>query len=240
MTAMVAQPIERLLFRARARDRSYLPIALAASFGLHALIYLWGYAAPRSTHPPVELDLTMSGHLGHLGGGHAARPAAPPPPPPVAKAAPKEWVKAADNKPAPLPDLTKASAAPSAPEPEPAPVPTTGPSGPPGEYGEGEGDMTTLTRLPQLKNLSDLRAILLRFYPEAERLRGATATVVIDLHVDMDGHVTSVEVVRSASPAFNDAAQHVGLLLRFTPAYFGTQKVPVKLRQAIQFNLAND
>jgi TonB family protein len=61
---------------------------------------------------------------------------------------------------------------------------------------------------------------------------------VIDLHVDADGHVTSVDVVRSATPAFDEAARHVGLLLRFTPAYLGTQKVPVKLRQAIQFNLA--
>jgi TonB family protein len=98
--------------------------------------------------------------------------------------------------------------------------------------------MTTLSRLPQLLNLGDLHAILQRFYPEAERLRGNKGTVVIDLHVDMDGHVTSVDIVRSAAPDFDDAAKHVGLLLRFSPAYLGTQKVPVKLRQAIQFNLS--
>jgi TonB family protein len=216
--------------------QSYLPLAFALSAGVHGLIYLWGYAAPRATHPPVELDLTMSGHLGHLGGGPAAARPAVPPPPPAPK--PAEWVKAAENKPAPLPDLTKTAAAPAA--PEAAPSPATGPAGsqPPGEYGEGEGDMTSLTRLPQLKNLGDLRAILRRFYPEAERVRGATGSVVIDLHVDADGRVTSVDVVRSATPAFDEAARHVGLLLRFTPAYLGTQKVPVKLRQSIQFNLA--
>jgi TonB family protein len=237
---MIAEPIAKPLFRARARDKSYLPTALALSAGLHALVYVWGYAAPRLPHPPVELDLTMSGHLGRLGGGRAARPAAPPPPPPEPKAAPKEWVKAVDNKPAPLPDLTK-SAAPSAPDPEPTPPPAPGPvsNEPPGEYGEGEGDMTTLTRLPQLLNLGDLRTILRKFYPEAERLKGAKGTVVIDLHVDQDGHVTSVDVVRSAAPDFDDAAKHVGLLLRFTPAYLGAKKVGVKLRQAIQFNLAN-
>ena len=232
---MIAKAPMRTVFRARERRKSYLPLAFALSAGVHGLIYLWGYAAPRPQHPPVELDLTMSGHLGHLGGGHAApRPAAPPPPAPKLA----EWVKAAENKPAPLPDLTQTAAAPAAPESEPAPAP--GPAGdqPPGEYGEGEGDMTELTRLPQLKNLGDLRAILRRFYPEAERLRGATGAVVIDLHVDPEGHVTSVDVVRSATPAFDEAARHVGLLLRFTPAYLGTQKVPVKLRQAIQFNLA--
>ena len=211
-----------------------MPLAFALSAGVHGLVYLWGYAAPRIPHPAVELDLTMSGHLGRLGGGRApSRPAPPSPPAPK----PAEWVKAA-TKPAPLPDFSKTAGVPTAPEPEPAPAP--GPAGDrtPGEFGEGEGDMTQLTRLPQLKNLGDLRAILRRFYPEAERLRGSTGTVVIDLHVDADGRVTSVDVVRSATPAFDEAARHVGLLLRFTPAYLGTQKVPVKLRQAIQFNLA--
>jgi TonB family protein len=216
--------------RARSRERSYLPWAFAASAGVHALIYLLGYAPPRSGHPPVELDLTTSGHIARLSGA-PPRPAAPAPPP-VSK--PKDWVKAPDNKPAPLPDLSKPSAL-AAPEPEPSPAP--GPVG--GEYGVGDGsDSTQLTRLPQLLNLGDLRAILRRFYPEDERLRGQQGTVVIDLHVDADGRVASVDVVKSATPAFDQAARRVGLLLRFTPAYLGTQKVAVKLRQAIQFNLA--
>jgi TonB family protein len=229
---MIAQERGGPAFRARERRKSYLLLGFALSAGVHGLVYLWGYAPAREKHPPVELDLTMSGHLGHLGRARAApRPTAPPPPP---APKPAEWVKPASNKAAPAPDLTK-QAAPAAPEAEPAPAP-----GPAGEYGEGEGDMTMLSRLPQLKNLSDLHAILRRFYPEEERLRGRTGTVVIDLHVDTDGHVTSVDVVRSATPAFDEAAKHVGMLLRFTPAYVGSQKVAVKLRQAIQFNLAND
>jgi TonB family protein len=233
---MIAERRAIPAFRARERRNSYLPLAMALSAGVHGLVYLWGYAKPRVARPAVELDLTMSGHLGRLGGGHAApRPAAPPPPP-----APKQadWVKSA-VKAAPLPNLAKEAAAPAAPEPAPTPAP--GPAGdqPPGEYGEGEGDITALTRMPQLKNLGELRAILRKFYPEAERLSGKTGTVVIDLHVDPDGHVTSVDVVGSSTPAFDEAAKKVGLLLRFTPAYVGTQKVGVKLRQAIQFNLAN-
>jgi TonB family protein len=230
---MIAQERGRPVFRARERRKSYLPLAFALSAAAHGLVYLWGYAPARATHPPVELDLTMSGHLGHLGAPHAVpRPAAPTPPP---APKPAEWVKAT-NKPAPLPDLTKPSA-PAAPKTAPAPAATAG-DGPPGEYGEGEGDMTQLTRLPQLKNLSDLHAILRRLYPEEERLRGGTGTVVIDLHVDADGRVTSVDVVRTSTPAFDEAARKVGMLLRFTPAYLGTQRVAVKLRQAIQFNLA--
>jgi TonB family protein len=230
---MIAPEGARPVFRAREKRKSYLPLALALSAGVHGLVYFWRYAGPPAARPAVELDLTMSGHLGHLGGHAAPRPAAPPPAPKSA-----DWVKAASNAPAPMPDLTKTAAAPAAPEPETTRAP--GPPGdqPPGEFGEGEGDMTQLTRLPQLKNLGDLRSILRRFYPESERLSGKTGTVVLDLHVDADGHVTKVVVVRSATPAFDDAAKHVGLLLRFTPAYLGAQKVPVKLRQAIQFNLA--
>ena len=230
---MIAPERGRPVFRARERRKSYLPLALALSAGAHGFVYLWRYAGPPDSRPAVELDLTLSGHLGRPGGRAAARPAAPPPAPTSA-----DWVKAAAGKPAPAPD-SKVTSAPAVPESAPAPV-AGAPAGdqPPGEFGEGEGDMTQLTRLPQLKNLGDLRAILRRFYPEAERLGGKTGTVVIDLHVDEDGRVTAVDVVRSATPAFDDAARRVGRLLRFTPEYLGSKKVPVKLRQAIQFNLA--
>ncbi|MFI5346356.1 MAG: energy transducer TonB [Elusimicrobiota bacterium] len=228
---MKAAAPARPAFGGRVRERPLLPLAFALSAGVHGLIYAWSYAKPRAAHPPVELDLTMSGHIGRLAAPRPAAAAPSPPPAPAPKA--KEWVKS-DTKPAPLPDLTKPSA-PSAPEPEPSPA--SGPSG--GEYGIGDGsDSTQLTRLPQLKNLGDLNAILRRFYPEEERLRGRGGTVVIDLHVDPDGRVISVDVVKSATPDFDEAARKVGLLLRFTPAYVGTAKVAVKLRQAIQFNLA--
>jgi len=224
-------------FRSRIQEKSYLPWAFAASAAIHAGVYWLGYAAPRTTHAPVELDLTMSGHVGMLGGGGhhaaAAKPAAPAPPP-----APKEkdWVKSTTNKPAPV--ATPSAAPTSAPAPEPeTPAPASNANDSSGGFGEGDGDLSSLTRLPALLNLSDLGTILRKFYPDAERDAGREGTVVVDLHVDANGRVTSVDVVRSADPAFDEAAEKVGLLLRFSPAYRGAEKVPVKLRQAIKFNL---
>jgi protein TonB len=223
-------------FRPRIQEKSFLPAAFAASAAIHGLIYFLGYAAPRPAHAPVELDLTMSGHLGTAGGAHHSAPKAAPAPPPAPKAAEKDWVKASANKPAPI-------AAPSA-TPSPAPAPETpAPSAAAnanessGGFGEGDGDLTSLTRYPAILNLSDLGVILRRFYPEAERDAGHEGIVVVDLHVDVDGRVTSVDVVRSSAPDFADAAVRAARLLRFSPAYRGAEKVAVKLRQAIKFNL---
>ncbi len=94
-----------------------------------------------------------------------------------------------------------------------------------------------MSRLPQLLNLSDLSAILKRFYPEAARAQGREATVVLDIHIGADGLVADVEVVKSADPDFNEAARRVAKLLRFKPAFLGSRPVAVKMRQPIQFRL---
>jgi outer membrane biosynthesis protein TonB len=43
--------------------------------------------------------------------------------------------------------------------------------------------------------------------------------------------------VQSAGTDFDQAAQKAAKLLRFTPAFLGSQRVGVKMRQAIQFKL---
>jgi TonB family protein len=172
----------------------------------------------------VEIDIT---NMGHIGMPRQARKApAPVPPKPAAK--PKEWMKPAPNQkmePAPIPT-----------QPVPAPPPE---EVPPSEYNLGTGDAnaTVLTRIPQLLNLSDLRAILQRFYPEEARSQGREGVVVLDLHIDTNGHVASVDVVKSGAPDFDEAAKKAAVLLRFTPAFLGSQRVAVKMRQAIQFKL---
>jgi protein TonB len=214
----------------RRREPPYFAGALALSAVLHGMAFWLGYGPARPAHPAVELDLTASGHVGRLS---APRPAAAPPAAtPAPKAPEKEWVKPTIGQTAPVP--TKPSE-PEKPEP-PAPA---GPPGPPssGEYGEGDGSIAQVTKLPMLLNLGDLSAILRRFYPEAARDERREGTVVIDLHVDTTGRVTSVDIARSASQDFDQAARRVGLLLRFSPAYKGAEKVPVRLRQAIRFNL---
>jgi len=198
--------------------------ALALSLAIHVFVSF--KAGEFSLHfeqkHTVEIDIT---NMGHVGMPAQVRPATPTPPKPAAPR--KEWVKPAPNQkivPAAIPTQ------PVAPAPEEPP--------PPQEYNIGTGDATTvLSRIPQLLNLSDLRAILQRFYPEQARADGRQGTVVLDLHIDTDGHVQNVDVVRSGGADFDAAAVRAVKLLRFTPAFLGSQRVGVKMRQAIQFKL---
>jgi len=201
--------------------------AFILSLGIHVFVSF--KAGEFSLHyqqkHTVEIDITNMGHIGMP--APPRRAAAAPVPKPAAP--PKEWVKPAPNQkvePAPIPT-----------QPVPAPPPEEPP--PPSEYSLGTGDAsaTVLTRIPQLLNLSDLRAILQRFYPEEARSQGREGMVVLDLHIDTDGHVKTVDVVRSGGPDFDEAAKKAVMLLRFTPAFLGTQRVAVKMRQAIQFKL---
>lgn len=209
--------------------------ALLLSLFVHFLAFRAGDFSLRFHEKhAVEIDITSMGRLGTPGG--ARRAALPPRPKPAAH--PKEWVKPApDQKVIPLPIPTQPVAAP-APEETP-PVPTPPGENASGEYGIGTGDgnPNALSRLPQLLNLSDLNAILKRFYPEEARRQQREGTVVLDLHIDIEGRVKAVDVVQSAGADFDDAAKHVAKLLRFTPAFFGSQRVAVKMRQAIRFKL---
>ena len=211
--------------------------ALALSVLLHFLIFhagAWSYHFEQKH--TVEIDITNMGHLG-LPATAAPRPTLPPAPSkPMVK--PKEWVQPRpDQKVAPAPIPTKPVAPMPEETPPPPPVSTGGPVN--GEYGIGTGDAnaTVLTRIPQLLNLSDLSAILRRFFPEDARTEGRQATVVLDLHIDTEGHVQSADIVQSGGADFDAAAKRAVSLLRFTPAFLGSQRVAVKMRQAIQFKL---
>jgi periplasmic protein TonB len=209
------------------------------ALGLSALLHLGLFHVSGLTYEfhqkhIVEIDITNMGHIGTP--GPARQTATPAPPKPIAK--PKEWVKPAPNqKVAPAPIPTQPVPAPL-PEEVPPPSPAAAGTGT-GEYGIGTGDGSAniLSRIPQLLNLSDLSAILRRFYPEEARSQGRQATVVLDLHIDTDGHVTSTDIVQSGGSDFDQAAKKAAMLLRFTPAFLGSQRVNVKMRQAIQFKL---
>ncbi len=215
-------------FQALWNDDNLFWEALVLSLGIHVFVSF--KAGEFSLHfqqkHTVEIDIT---NMGHIGMPAPVRQAVTPPTPAEPSAPRKEWVKPAINQkvvPAAIPTQ------PVAPTPEEPPPP-------PQEYNIGTGDTsaTVLSRIPQLLNLSDLRAILQHFYPEQARTDGRQATVVLDLHIDTDGHVQNVDVVRSGGADFDAAAIRAVKLLRFTPAFLGSQRVGVKMRQAIQFKL---
>lgn len=105
-----------------------------------------------------------------------------------------------------------------------------------GTAGQGRPGVQ-FTHLPHLLNLSQLKAILERYYPETERRERREAKVVLDLHIDAQGNVTGADIVQSGGLAFDEAARQAARRLRYSPAYVGPQAVAVKLRQAIEFKL---
>src|SRR5580698_9329331 len=137
--------------------------ALLLSLGMHLLLSF--KAGEFSLHyqqkHTVEIDITNMGHLGMSAAPHMAAPPAPARSAPKPVVPPKEWTKPAPNQkvePAPIP--TKAvTPVPEEPPPPPANVNTGNGTG---EYSIGTGDgsaTNVLSRIPQLLNLSDLRAI---------------------------------------------------------------------------------
>lgn len=105
--------------------------------------------------------------------------------------------------------------------------------------GHGHGG-TPLHAFPKLLNRDEVLASLRRLYPESERDAGREADVAVMIHVGVDGLVHSVDVTKSANPAFDAAAQKVGYLMRFSPAIgLDDKPVPVRMPQPIMFRLEN-
>lgn len=103
--------------------------------------------------------------------------------------------------------------------------------------GHGHGG-TPLRAFPRLLNADEVLANLRRFYPESERAANREGDVTALIHIDVDGNVSSVDIRRTAGPAFDEAAKKVGRLMRFSPAIgLDGRPVPVALPQPIQFRL---
>ncbi|MBI4060337.1 MAG: TonB family protein [Elusimicrobia bacterium] len=109
--------------------------------------------------------------------------------------------------------------------------------GVPGGMGHGG---TPLKELPRLLNREEVMAGLKRLYPESERQAGREGTVVITIHLGTDGLVSSSDIARAASPAFDEAAKKVGALMRFSPAIgLNGRPVPVRMPQEVRFKLTD-
>jgi TonB family protein len=232
--------------------------SFAWSLGGHGALFALIWLLPRLgwfTPPPFEIEI-ISPILGtgpaKLGAPKAFVPGVPafknvtaPTPPkeaPKPVEPPKDWTL-------PGPDTKKVeTAAPPQTTPGGA-AGGTGTAAKTGGSGEGSdegvpggtGDGgTALSAMPKLLNRDEIAALLRRFYPEAERRAGKEGDLVVALHIGADGAVSSVDVLRSAGPAFDDAAKKVGALMRFSPALsLGGRPVAVKLPQQVQFRLTD-
>jgi protein TonB len=79
-----------------------------------------------------------------------------------------------------------------------------------------------------------------RDYPSLLRQAGITGRVIIEAVIDTTGkaELTSIEVVQTPHPGFNEAAKRWMIRALFRPARKGGKAVRVLVRQAIDYSLA--
>ncbi|OGS42078.1 MAG: hypothetical protein A2506_09170 [Elusimicrobia bacterium RIFOXYD12_FULL_66_9] len=232
--------------------------SLGWSAAVHAVLLGLAVVLPRlhfDSPPPFEIEITSP----FLGDGPARLGAPKPrvpgvqakvnvtseaPPKPVEKPPepPKDWVLPGPS--------TKVIEAPAPPQTTPGGAEGgTGTAAKVGGSGEGSDEGvpggtghggTPLLAMPRLLNRDEVLRNLRRFYPEAERRAGREADVIVTIHINQRGEVGSVDVVNSAGRSFDEAAQKVSHLMRFSPAVgLNGQPVAVRLPQPIQFRLTD-
>jgi len=76
----------------------------------------------------------------------------------------------------------------------------------------------------------------IRYAPEMQALR-IGGTLIVEATLDTTGHVvpSSVKIVQSPNPAFNDEARRVVLAATYRPARQGGKAVRTVIRQPITF-----
>lgn len=202
----------------------------------------------------IEIDLTKPFRIGgnpllKPGGGTTLKEVQNPGPPAPMEAEPsekktphKDWVL-----PGPQTKILEKLAPETAPEENRSPHGVEGGqgegyTGTGGGFGggEGEGGGIRLDRYPNLKNKQEVLRLLKKNYPPDEREAGITSRVIVDLHLDVQGNVTGVDVVGSGGVHFDAAAKIVAPRMRFLPALINSAPVAVKIRQSIIFKLEDE
>ncbi len=230
---------------------------LLLSAALHGLLFAFSlelrFASPNNS--PIEVDLTNPiigtgpkklGAPKRKVSNAPPLPAKPAPkilPPPTTPPAQKTWT---------LPNKQTKKTVPLPPQKRPTPggsktgtgaSPLTSGSGKGANYGSpkgnGNGGSPAGIIPPKLLNLNDVLKNLRRFYPEAERRAGKQASVLVAIHIGINGEVTGVDILTPAASDFNDAARKVASLMKFSPARDAQGPVPVKIAQQIIFRLEN-
>lgn len=83
-----------------------------------------------------------------------------------------------------------------------------------------------------------LRDVKIPYPPEAKK-NNVEGPVVMDLVIDQDGKVRSVDLIRGPGSGLNEAALEAVKSFQFRPAKVGDQTVAVKIRYTYRFILEN-
>ena len=115
------------------------------------------------------------------------------------------------------------------PKPKPTPEPLQAGPG-------GEGPIRSVAEVSQLPHfLTQVKAP----YPEAAKHSNIEGVVVLQADIDAAGNVMNVEVIQSLGFGCDEAAVVALKQSTFTPAYEGSQPVPVRLRIPYRFKFSD-
>jgi TonB family protein len=116
----------------------------------------------------------------------------------------------------------------------PKPKPTPPPVQVSGEGGQGKGAVRSIaevSQLPQFK--TQVKAA----YPEGAKRAGIEGIVILQVDIDATGAVMDVQVVQGLGSGCDEAAVEAMKQSTFTPAYAGSDPVPVRIRIPYRFKI---
>lgn len=147
-----------------------------------------------------------------------------------------------------LPETESLSSARPQPSPQPRSLPeTASPQPAAAETGTLEQSSVPVETPPApardiqpLQRLSQMPRFLQRIepaYPEAERVSGREAHLVVEVVVDIRGRVLEASIVKSGGPHFDQAALDAVKQSLFVPGYIDGQAVVVRFQIPFRFQL---
>lgn len=232
------------------------PQCLLLSIAFHALLLTLSlnFHFKKNLNSPIEVDLTnpiIGSGPKKLGAPKRQLikaplvPAQPAPktPPPKTPPTPKTWTLPNKNTQKAIPLPPQKPSSPGGTKTGTGTSPLAGGSGKGANYGSpkgtGNGGSPAGIIPPKLLNLNEVLKNLERFYPKAEREKGQEASVLVAIHIGIDGNVTGVDILKPAAADFNEAAQQVARLMKFSPARNAQGPIAVKIAQQMIFRLDN-
>jgi protein TonB len=76
-------------------------------------------------------------------------------------------------------------------------------------------------------------------YPEEARRQGIQGRVILDFVVDVDGRTQDIRVLKSLHPLCDSSAVAALERTRFIPGQRDGEKIPVRMRLPVRFQLVN-
>jgi TonB family protein len=98
-------------------------------------------------------------------------------------------------------------------------------------------EVSALAELPRLANPRTVAEWFSDLYPIDLLARGVEGRAVISFVIEMDGHISSLEVVSSTHPDFRRPTLRGARRMRFRPAILGGKPVRVKATMPIDWVL---